>query len=65
MKTFLILDYKTLESTVVQYTTADIQGLPSSEQAGRLTGGRGGGGGGGAEGLSAGGDGASCSFTHT
>ena len=51
MKTFLLLDYSTLKSTVVQCTTADIQGLVSSEQAGRPTGGRGGGGDGGAEGL--------------
>ena len=36
MKTFLILDCNTLKSTVVKYTTADIRGLASTEQAGRL-----------------------------
>ena len=36
MKTFLILDCNTLKSTVVQYTTADMRGLASTEQAGRL-----------------------------
>ena len=36
-KTFLILQYSTLKSTVVQYNIAGIQGLASSEQARKVT----------------------------